>query len=332
MGLTVGQALDLDPYSEETSSPGKFQISLEIIPSNALDSLPHDLSNLELKLTGRVIWGEQLLERIPTELSLVPSTSGLRHVLNKLIGLLEQWGPWVDERRPPSQEIALTISYHRAKVLLDLASAILLVRGAWVAGYGARLNRLKELETAGPLLPSIGILGPKVEEALNFKLNPVPPPTSDAAFLWEKAKDELLGYVEAISATVLGYEESDPMDGYTRFLPRARYGLLGPYADQALAKLGLPTASWAAKPIVAVYSGVESLRLGQVQLIHPLIRAYACAWAWLADSEAGKNLDFIDRLTMSYPGKRRKTKQSMRNRTVELFKACATRKRRKRVL
>jgi len=199
----IYRALDLDPYSEETPSPGKFQISLEILSSSALHSLPHDLSNLELKLTGRVIWGKELLEKIPTEPSLVPSTSGLRHVLNKLLGLLEQWGPWVDERRPPSREIALTISYHRAKVLLDLASAILLVRGAWVAGYGARLKRLKELETSGPLLPSIGLLGTRVEEALHFKLNPTPPPVSDAPFLWEEARDELLRYVEAISATVL---------------------------------------------------------------------------------------------------------------------------------
>jgi len=122
------------------------------------------------------------------------------------------------------------------------------------------------------------------------------------------------------------------MNGHIRFLHRARYDLLRPYADQALDRFGLPTTSWTAKLIVAAYSGVESLRLGQVQLIHPLIRAYASAWAWLTDSEAGKNLDFIDRLTMSYPGKRLKTKQSMREATVRLFKACATKKRRKRIL
>jgi hypothetical protein len=85
----IYRALELPPYHETGSSPTGFQISIEVIPYEAIPRLPHDLSNLELKLTGRVLWGEDLLASIPITGDRIPPVSGLRHLLNKLIGALD---------------------------------------------------------------------------------------------------------------------------------------------------------------------------------------------------------------------------------------------------
>jgi hypothetical protein len=328
----IYEQLGFPPYHEENPSPTGFQISIEVIPEEAIPRLPNDLSNLELKLTGRVLWGGELLSLIPVTESLIPPVSGLRHLLNKLIGALELWGPWAEEGVPPDAHTALAVRYHRAKVMLDFISALLLLKGEWLPGYQARLEQLRLLERQGPLLPRVGLLSRAAEQALAFKLNPSFPDCREAIDDWNRSTAELLTYVEALSSEVLGYEPGDPAHGYRPFLSYGRIGFLLPYAKQVLRRRRVPSLPGLAPLAVVAFSITENLRIGQVHAVHPLLRAYCSAWAWLSERHTGDEQRFMTRLVGSGLGRPTSDRVHLREKIISLFKRAATRKRLKRSL
>jgi hypothetical protein len=324
--------LDYPPYDEESPSPGQFQISLAVVPINALPRLPHDLSNAELKLMGRVIWGEDVRGRIRSDPRLIPPASGLRPVLNKLVGLVEQWGTWINDRSEPDPEVRLAIAYDQAKMVLDLAGALLLLRHSWTAGYAARNDVLCAEEARGPVLAEIGRIASRAQEALEFKLRPRTPRPEEGAHRWRGARDELLRIVDPLAAAVLSYRTATPVDGARRFATGARIGLLRPFAEQAMLHYGVPFGRRLSPLAVLAYAAMENARLGSVGKTHPLIRAWSAAWAWLSatahSEEAGRLLPWAAAMV----GSSHMDFVPLRTDIVRLFKAASTARRRKRTL
>ncbi|MBN1425007.1 hypothetical protein JXA88_10655 [Candidatus Fermentibacteria bacterium] len=326
------EALGYPPYDEEKPSPGRFHIGLAVMSVNTLARLPHDLANVELKLTGQVVWGHNLLERIPADPTQIPPESGLRPVLNKLIGLVEQWGPWVDSAALPPQEILQSIAYDRAKATLDLVAALLLLRGQWTPGYAARNLTLSIAEENGPLLQGIGALSQRADAALVFKLNPAGPDPSEGAALWCCARDEALAFTEPLAASVLAYLPGSPLDGAQRLARHARGKFLRPFADQGLRQRGIPLRRVLAPALVSIYQVVENLRLGSIRRTHPLIRAWAAAWAWLAATQEPSHAAALHAWARGTVGSSRGDPDGLRDDIVRLFKASSTARRRKRSL
>lgn len=320
------------PYDERQPSPGQFHIGLAVIPRAALARLPHDLSNAELKLAGRVIWGEDLRHEIRSDPRSIPPVSGLRPVLNKLIGLVEQWGKWVDDETSPGEQIALAVAYDRAKAVLDLAAALLLLRGGWTAGYAARNRALREREANGPLLAEVGCIASRAEEALAFKLRPVAVAGEDAVGSWRDARDDLLRVVEPLAAAVLGYTTGGPLHEAWRFAEGARIEFLRPFAEHAVARYRVPRGADLAPWIVRGYAAWENLRLGAWSMTHPLIRAWSAAWAWLAASTGAHPPEPLLAWAQRMVGTPGADRETLRERIVALFKASSTARRRKRTL
>ena len=237
-----------EPYSEDQPSPGRFRITLELIPEGSLAYLPNDISNAELKLASRVVWGEDLRGFIPVDIGTIPPVSGLRSVLNKFIGMMEQWGPWIEQDQDIAMTVALAVRYHAAKIILDCAAAILLQQGRWVPGYQARLEVIRELESDRPLHPVLGFFTEKIAIALETKRHPDMPLAQKPSTIWNNAAKDLLVYTNTIAGDILGYSTGEKIDGYQRFYPKAKRGFFVPYADSWLRSRGIhptPTlANW----------------------------------------------------------------------------------------
>ena len=326
------RALGYAPYDERRPSPGQFHIGIALVPIAALGRLPHDLSNAELGLLGKVVWGEDVKAKIRSDPRLIPPSSGLRPVLNKLIGLVEQWGDWIDDGTTPDDELGLAVAYDRAKTVLDVAAAVLLLHGVWTAGYAARNSVLREHETDGPLVPAIGPLAVRADEALAFKLQPVAPDPRSCAQLWREARDGLLAVVGPLAGAVLSYPTGDPLDGARRFARAARIAWLRPFAEQAATHYGLPLGHALAPCMVVCYSLVENARVGKLSALHPLIRAWSAAWAWLAATVPGADTELLQTWAGQVVGAPRSDPRTLRDSIVGLFKAVSTARRQKRTL
>ncbi len=312
-------------YEEDAPSPTRFHIGIAIIPEGALRRLPPDVSNVELALTGKTLWGVSLLDRLPSDPSLIPAVSALRPVLNKLIGLVEMWGS------EASPDAGRAIAYERAKIVLDAVSAVLVLHGAWVPGYAARNEVLREKEGEGPLLPSVGPLARRAEEALSFKLHPADPPHGPEVE-WAMAREELLSFLEPLCAETLGFPAATGPQALSLFARHAPVGLFLPFALDAVHRRGLAMGPSFASALVRAYALWENLRLGTLSLVHPLVRAWAAAWAWLLatrDEEEAKHLLAWARLIA---GRATDDRVLLRRAIVRLFKASSTARRSKRTL
>ena len=322
--------IGMEPYSEDKPSPGLFRITLEIISERSLTHLPNDISNVELKLASRVVGGNDLRDIIPVQIAAIPPISGFRPVLNKLIGMMEQWGPWVEGDHDISAAQAMYVRYHGAKINLDCAAAILLNMGHWVPGYRARCDVIRDLESKGPLHPLLGFFTEKLTEALEIKRHPDMPFTEKPSVIWKEAAADLLQYTDILSGDIFGYRPGDGSGGYRRFFREAKRGFFIPYAESWLRKHGISPVSRIPDGLVIMYSLFSNIRSGQIRIVHPLIRIYAAAWLWLAHHDQN-SLPEEDRSWLSkHTGIDTNDRAEIRKRVVSWFKAVGKRKRIKR--
>lgn len=320
----IYEALGYPVSHERGISPGSFHVGFSLMAVNELHRLPHDVSNVELKLASTLVWGEDLRPLIASDPALIPPASGLRPVLNKLIGVVEMAHPWTGSGCSEG-EMARAIAYERAKMVLDAVALVLLMARAWTVGYRARCERLRDLEAKG-FTSSLGPLSSRCEEALRFKASPRIPEGSFAD-LWACTRDELLTMVGALAESTLRLPQSlFPPEAFLNHGTR----MFIPFAHHVLSSHHLPAAM--APWLAGAYCVVENLRLGFLRFAHPLVRAWAAAWAWLWASgeptQRSRALHFASRTV----GADTEDPETLRYAIVALFKAASTARRRKRTL
>jgi len=326
------EIIGTEPYSEEEPSPGRFRITLEIIPEGTLAHLPNDISNAELKLASRVVWGEDVRKIIPIDIGSIPAVSGLRAVLNKFIGMMEQWGPWIEQEQEIPSTMAFTIRYHAAKIILDTAAAILLQLHQWVPGYKARLEVIREIERHRPLHLILGSFSDKVVKALEIKRHPDMSLTTSPRTIWKQAAQDLLVYADVLSADILDYSPGGEPDGYKRYYRNAKRGFFFPYAESWFKSRGINPTPTMTNGLVLLYSFFANLRTGRVSTVHPMIRVYAAAWLWIEFHDRSSIPRDIGQWLTTHTGIDTADRSDMRMRIISLYKSMARGKRHKRSL
>jgi hypothetical protein len=81
---------------------------------------------------------------------------------------------------------------------------------------------------------------------------------------------------------------------------------------------------------VVCFSVAENLRFGEIHAVHPLLRAYSSAWAWLSDRDSITAQRFMSRLVKPWPPGPPHRPVRLREDIIALFKRTATKKRLKR--
>ncbi len=171
-------------WESRFGGPGpSFGITVDVSRESALGGLPPDTSTYEFGQLARLVWGREARSRIRFGPRSIPVLSGIRALLNKLVGLLDH-APWVEGSS------SIDLEYEVWKLYLDAVAALLLMEGRYVAGYR---NRGIVFRTLSHLWDRVGVPGvrDKADWALDRKLRPEFS-ASDPTGLWQQSRDDLL--------------------------------------------------------------------------------------------------------------------------------------------
>lgn len=140
----------------------------------------------ETALRGRVLWGENLLGRIPVRTAgAIQRTEGLRLLVNRAAGLLLV--------RDDGDAHALRLQ--ASKAFLAVADAHLLARKDFAPSQKERWERLESLRMEGKAPANVEELAPWLEWAYRFKVDPGAAPQRDAEKAWKTAAKAILATV-----------------------------------------------------------------------------------------------------------------------------------------
>ena len=204
-----------------------FKINLEFIDVNHINDLPPDISTYELKKNGLIISGKNILHLIPKSVSKFNTSTILRILLNKLIGLVEN--------NPFFNENSLDISYECHKTYIEINTVLCILFNCYETNYTARFNALKQNWEKVPkylrdLEPD---LLNKMEEALNFKLKPIRNLEKiNLKELWLKTKDLLTDLLVVLASSFISNpHKMDSDDNLIIYLKKFYYF---PYSQRVL--------------------------------------------------------------------------------------------------
>lgn len=131
---------------------------------------------------GRVLWGEDLLDRIPVRSAdEIAPTEGLRLLVNRAAGLLLARDEPAHERR-----------IQAAKGLLAALDAHLLAMDAFAPSQRERWRRYEDLRETGRSPPALEQLGPWPSWAFEFKVDPGSATRPEADTACHAAADAIL--------------------------------------------------------------------------------------------------------------------------------------------
>jgi len=117
--------------------PGEFNIGIQAISPRKLVRLPPDIATVDLKLASKVVYGEDLREKIPVGVEDVALSSGAIVLFNKIIGLLEEMNPrYLIEQ--PEEEKRLSMIYHCGKTYIEICTALTILARRYVPTYSER--------------------------------------------------------------------------------------------------------------------------------------------------------------------------------------------------
>lgn len=157
----------------------------------------------ETALRGRVIWGENLLPRIPVRTAgAIQRTEGLRLLVNRAAGLL------LVRDGGDAQALRLQAS----KALLAVADAHLLGRIDFAPSQTERWDRLESLRMEGKAPAELEELAPWIEWAYRLKVDPGAAAPRDPEEAWRNAAKAILATVPV----ALRHARLRSLDAYAR--------------------------------------------------------------------------------------------------------------------
>ena len=139
--------LGMETFSFYRTSPtmlDKFYIDLRNHTRSELAHLPPLLKYYEIRYSGTVLYGEDVLSDMPDySLDDVPMAEGARFLLNRLCSFCEYFLPEYLNRQlaQPERE---TVIYFCGKVFLSIAEALTLLSGKFESSYERRCQILEE--------------------------------------------------------------------------------------------------------------------------------------------------------------------------------------------
>lgn len=169
----------------------------------------------ETALRGQILWGEDLLDRIPVrEQADVDATEALRLLANRAAGLLLV-------RR---DEDAHAHRIQAAKALLAALDAHLFAQGAFEPSQTERWERYRSTDRHGLDLSALDELEPWLSWAFDFKTNPASVDPQDPLEAWQAAAGAVLAAVPA-ALDRAGLASLDAYRSTDGFLDHAHYAL-----------------------------------------------------------------------------------------------------------
>lgn len=195
--------------------------------------VPRSIFWYETALRGRVLWGQDVLGRIPLrDPQKIKRTEALRLLVNRAAGLL-----FATQAATPNQR-----RLQAAKALLAVMDSRLLAMGVFPPSQTERWAAAGSL-VAGPSPPaSLRALAPWFEWAFRFKVDPANAPERDEREAWSVAARSILDAVpEALRHAELGSLEEYGLLG--DLIERTRYFFLAPGIPGARRFAAHPTGS-----------------------------------------------------------------------------------------
>lgn len=198
-----GRGRPREPYDAmRTRLEGRLGLHVDLAPVPAwrLRHAPPSIFWYETAARGRVLWGEDLLGRLPARAPAdLEPTEGLRLLVNRAAGLLLA-----------TPDDGLDKRIQASKALLAALDARLLAAGAFAPSQTERWHRFLELRARGS---SLGLEEPDwVDWAYRFKVDPDNAPRRDGSGAWRAAARTLLAAVPA----ALRHAGLDSLEEYAR--------------------------------------------------------------------------------------------------------------------
>jgi hypothetical protein len=263
-----------------------FGISVDAVRESALAGLPPDTSTFEFRELARLLWGREVRGRITFGRRSLPSVSGTRALLNKLLGLLLH-APWADGFSPPGLE------YEVWKLYLDAVAALLLMEGRFVSGYRRRAAIFQQL---GRRWEETGVsdLRGKAEWALTRKLRPVFS-AADHDGLWDEARSDLRALLLHSLGVPTTHSPSVDIARLVSWLQASYYeGWTRPWLRQRIGR----APEWLVRRMAAVACRREAHRFQAPAAAHVPAALYGAA-AWCLNEEGDEALAEAGRLLRS---------------------------------
>jgi hypothetical protein len=195
-----------------------LHIDLAPVPVWRLRRVSRSIFWYETALRGRVVWGEDLLDRIPvrTPADLDPR-EGVRLLVNRAAGLLTATLPSTTDHARRIQA---------SKALLAVGDAHLLAAGAFAPSQRERWDQLRRLLAEGLAAPALDSLDPWLTWAFQFKVDPGSVEARDAEAAWRAAARAVLDTLPvALAHADLGsidaYAEHDGLADHLVYYRRA---------------------------------------------------------------------------------------------------------------
>lgn len=155
------------------AAPGYFHINIKLVRKRNLVRLPPDISNYELKKSSRILYGSDLRQLIPIKKEDINYSSGLRILLNKIIGLLEYFpsDPSLFHNNTSLKESCI---YECGKTYIEIGTALTILMGCYEATYKERASNFeKQYEKKLPFLSKlIPDLNNNIKKFTDLKLRP----------------------------------------------------------------------------------------------------------------------------------------------------------------
>jgi hypothetical protein len=140
----IHKRLGIDPNWYFSVEPGDFNVDIEEIHPNKLERLPPDISTVDAKLASRILYGEDLRDRITVSAEDIALASGAVVLLNKVTGLLENLNPDY-LRKAPEGKNRDSLLYECGKTYVELCTALLILDGRYSPLYRERAQIFKEI-------------------------------------------------------------------------------------------------------------------------------------------------------------------------------------------
>lgn len=213
------------PYPQiEAKLAKRLDFHVDLAPVRAL-RLPFVSSSIfwyETRRRGHVLWGKDLLDRIPVQhADELDREEAMRLLANRAAGLL-----FATRSHEPH-----SLRLQAAKGLLAAGDVHLLARGKFPPSQRERWARIEAIHAIGELAPALEKRYPWHAWALEFKVDPEACKPRDPLRAWRKARSAILEAVpvaleHAETASLDAYAASDGLVDHAVFLARSN-GLPG---------------------------------------------------------------------------------------------------------
>ncbi|MHA1298622.1 MAG: hypothetical protein ACTSO9_04165 [Candidatus Helarchaeota archaeon] len=232
----IHNALKIPSNWYKGAAPGQFHINIKLVKMKNLKRLPPDLSNYEIKVASKILYGTDVRKLIPIQKEDVTYSSGLRVLLNKVIGLLE-YLPSNPASYRNNESLKESISYECGKTYIEIGTALTILMGCYEASYK---ERAKNFEHFFPnILPDLANKSPnlakQVKKFTNYKLKPDSDKiNNDPVELWYSTSGDLLKVIMYYYKKISGINIKNPQNFMEQFFKFLEYYYFYPYIEYYL--------------------------------------------------------------------------------------------------